>query len=341
MVDVLVVDDSFLIRKLIISLLDSHPKIRVVGAAEDGEKALQLLEKMTPDVVILDVEMPVMDGLTTLSHIRRRHRNLPVLMFSSLTQRGAQTTIEALTLGASDYVGKPSQSTDLQQTQAVLEQELIPRILALGQKILNSPVPIQNAPNPSGGNLDAVCIGVSTGGPVALVSLIEAWKQPLSVPVFVVQHMPPRFTQLLAERLSGLGCMPVQEPYDGQLAKPGHIYLAPGGWHLLLERQGADVVMRVVDDPPENSCKPSVDLLFKSAAQVYGRRLLGLVMTGMGNDGLQGSHRIVESGGHVWVQDQASSVVWGMPGAVTQAGLASAVLPLSEIPLELMRRVQR
>lgn len=356
MIDVLVVDDSFLMRKLIISTLEAHADIRVVGAAEDGEQALQALARLTPDVVMLDVEMPVMDGLTALTEIRRRDRRLPVLMFSSLTQRGAQTTIEALTRGASDYVGKPSQVNDLDQAHQVLQQELIPKVLALGGRAKAARtagedtassvplrVPARAATQAKAGAqraIEAVCIGVSTGGPVALVTLIESWKQALPVPVFVVQHMPPRFTQLLADRLSGLGCMPVQEPYDGQLAQPGQIYLAPGGWHLMLERDTDGVRMRVVDLPPENSCKPAVDLLFRSAAQVYGPQLLAVVMTGMGTDGLQGSRRIVEAGGEVWAQDQASSVVWGMPGAVSQAGLASAVLPLTDIPLDIVRRVQ-
>lgn len=350
MVDVLVVDDSFVMRKLIISTLEAHQGIRVVGAAEDGMQALMALDKQLPDVIILDVEMPVMDGLTALVEIRRRHRRLPVLMFSSLTQRGAQTTIEALTRGASDYVGKPTQVNDLEQACQVLRQELIPKVLALGERAKASSVTAKLPSRPATPALDgaalasracdAICIGVSTGGPVALVTLIEAWSKPLPVPVFVVQHMPPRFTQLLADRLSGLGCMPVQEPYDGQRALPGHIYLAPGGWHLVLERQPDGVHMRVLDLPPENSCKPAVDLLFRSAAQVYGAKLLAVVMTGMGNDGLSGSQSIAQAGGEIWAQDQASSVVWGMPGAVVQAGLSSAVLPLSEIPVGIARRVQ-
>lgn len=358
MIDVLVVDDSFVMRKLIISTLEAHASIRVVGTAEDGQQALQALDRCKPDLIILDVEMPVMDGLTALDEIRRRARRLPVLMFSSLTQRGAQTTIEALTRGASDYVGKPTQMNDLDQALQVLQQELIPKVLALGERAQVSKVKTTlpsnsllrgvlsesqatNKTGPAGSaGLEAVCIGVSTGGPVALVSLIEAWTTPLSIPVFVVQHMPPRFTQLLADRLSGLGCMPVHEPYDNQLVQPGHIYLAPGGWHMTLERKTHGVHVRVVDLPPQGSCKPSVDLLFNSAAKVYGQQLLGLVMTGMGHDGLQGSQSIVDAGGEVWVQDQDTSVVWGMPGAVAQAGLAHAVLPLQDIASSIVRRVQ-
>ncbi|PIT77840.1 chemotaxis response regulator protein-glutamate methylesterase [Limnohabitans sp. B9-3] len=357
MIDVLVVDDSLVMRKLIISTLEAHASIRVVGTAEDGHQALQALDRCKPDLVILDVEMPVMDGLTALDEIRRRDRRLPVLMFSSLTQRGAQTTIEALTRGASDYVGKPTQMNDLNQALQVLQQELIPKVLALGEcaqaakvKALPS-TPTLRGVRPGSqathttrlagsASLEAVCIGVSTGGPVALVSLIEAWTTPLSIPVFVVQHMPPRFTQLLADRLSGLGCMPVHEPYDDQLVQPGHIYLAPGGWHMTLERKTHGVHVRVVDLPPQSSCKPSVDLLFNSAAKVYGQQLLGVVMTGMGHDGLQGSQSIVDAGGEVWVQDQYTSVVWGMPGAVAQAGLAHAVLPLQDIASSIVRRVQ-
>jgi two-component system chemotaxis response regulator CheB len=358
MIDVLVVDDSFVMRKLIISTLEAHASIRVVGTADDGLQALQALDRCKPDLIILDVEMPVMDVLTALDEIRRRERRLPVLMFSSLTQRGAQTTIEALTRGASDYVGKPTQMNDLDQALQVLQKELIPKVLALGERAQNAKTAnslpsnlsqrsvgrLMNASNKLGHagstGLEAVCIGVSTGGPVALVSLIEAWTTPLPFPVFVVQHMPPRFTQLLADRLSGLGCMPVLEPYDDQLAQPGHIYLAPGGWHMTLERKKHGVHVRVVDLPPQSSCKPSVDLLFSSAAKVYGQHLLGVVMTGMGQDGLQGSQSIADAGGEVWAQDQATSVVWGMPGAVVQAGLANAIVPLQDIATDIVRRVQ-
>lgn len=356
MVDVLVVDDSFLMRKMVIAALESNTKIRVVGTAEDGAQALRSLEKLQPDVVILDVEMPIMDGLEALTEIRRKDRHLPVLMFSSLTQRGAQITIEALTRGASDYMGKPSQVNDPEQAQQILREELVPKVLALGERaqarkartapeaspspVVRRPMPKREVSSMGVPGVDAVCVGVSTGGPVALASLIENWKQPLPVPVFVVQHMPPRFTQLLADRLGSLGIMPVQEAYDGQQALPGQIYLAPGGWHMVLERRSDKVFIRVVDLPPCNSCKPAVDLLFESAAKVYGARLLAVVMTGMGTDGLQGSRSIVETGGEVWAQDQATSVVWGMPGAVAQAGLASAVLALPEIPVEVARRVQ-
>jgi len=188
--------------------------------------------------------------------------------------------------------------------------------------------------------VDALCIGVSTGGPAALMRVFELWRTPLPVPIFIVQHMPPKFTTLLAARLTDVGVMPVQEPYDGQEALPGQAYLAPGGFHLVLKRKGIKVFMFLNEDPPENSCRPAVDVLFRSAAQIYGQALLAVVLTGMGYDGLRGTEEIIRSNGMVLAQDEATSVIWGMPGAVVEANLVEKVLPLDAIPDEILFRTQ-
>ena len=283
--------------------------------------------------------------------------------------------MDALTYGASDYVGKPTGS-DVNEAYLVLEQSLIPKIKALcgseevakpfsikergalrrQQSALPLPEKITFTPNPvsplpeqikvvrqEGRPLypvEALCIGVSTGGPAALMKVFETWKAPLSVPVFIVQHMPPKFTTLLAARLTEVGPMLVQEPQDGQEALAGHAYLAPGGFHLALSRRGSKVIMQLNEDPPENSCRPAVDVLFRSAAQVYGQGLLAVVLTGMGYDGLRGAEEIIRNNGVVLAQDEASSVIWGMPGAIAGADLAEKVLPLEEIPAEILFRTQ-
>jgi len=318
-----------------------------------------------------------MDGITALREIRKIHPVLPIIMFSSLTQRGAKATMDALTYGASDYVGKPQASADPADAYKVLEENLIPKIKALCQRAtgdgnkptsikergaarreaLSIPVPekitaIPSAQAVSPGTkvtrpegrplypVDALCIGVSTGGPAALMKVFEMWRTPLSVPIFIVQHMPPKFTTLLAARLTEVGVIPVQEPYEGQEALAGQAYLAPGGYHLELRRKGTKVLMHLNEDPPENSCRPAVDVLFRSAAKVYGQSLLAVVLTGMGYDGLRGAEDIIRSNGVVLAQDEATSVIWGMPGAIAQADLAEKVLPLEALPDEILFRTQ-
>jgi two-component system chemotaxis response regulator CheB len=375
---VLIVDDSSVMRRIIMTSLMKHPEIQVVGTAANGLLAIEAIGRSTPDILTLDVEMPVMDGITALKEIRKTHPNLPIIMFSSLTQRGAKATMDALTFGASDYVGKPTSSSDPQEAYRILEETLIPKIKALcksgthsrekgtsikergaarremmaitvPEKIFSaasapaSPPEKVTVMRQEGRPLhpvDALCIGVSTGGPAALMRIFELWRTPLSVPIFIVQHMPPKFTTLLAARLTEIGSMPVQEPYEGQEALPGHAYLAPGGFHLVVKRKGMRVFMHLNEDPPENSCRPAVDVLFRSAAQVYGQSLLAVVLTGMGYDGLKGSEEIVQSNGVVFAQDEETSVIWGMPGAVAEANLAEKILPLEAIPDEILFRTQ-
>jgi two-component system, chemotaxis family, protein-glutamate methylesterase/glutaminase len=347
---VLVVDDSAVMRRAITTTLAKDPRLEIVGTANNGRAALAALDTMRPDVVTLDIEMPEMDGLAALRALRKSHPRLPVIMFSSLTQRGAQATILALTAGASDYVGKPADLANLGEAFRCLEVELIPKVKLFGEQVLAQreaaaqppPAPAVHPVTPRvgrvrRGTIEAVCIGVSTGGPMALVQLFSAWTEPLAVPLLIVQHMPATFTALLAQRLTSVGVMDVGEAQDGDPVQPGRAYLAPGGRHLEVVRVEGVARMHVTDDPPENSCRPAADVLFRSAAKIYGGGLLGVVLTGMGSDGLRGSQAIRAAGGSILAQDAATSVVWGMPGAVVNAGLADTVLPLNEMPAEIVR----
>ncbi len=346
-IDVLVVDDAVVIRKLVGDVLAEDPGLRVVGTAADGRIALQKLLQVKPDVVTLDFEMPGLDGLETLKAIRTTHPKLPVIMFSTVTARGAVQTLDALAHGASDYVTKPANVGSVTEAQQRIREQLIPKIKALcGRQ--TAPV----APGPTGKAMpatrvmargpaaspDAVVIGVSTGGPNALAELLPMLPKDLPVPVLIVQHMPPMFTKMLAERLNKQCQLRVVEATAGMVVEPGTVYLAPGDSHLTVARRGADVVTALNQDAQENSCRPAVDPLFRSAAAVWGERLLGVVLTGMGQDGLRGAEEITRLRGRVLAQDQATSVVWGMPGFVVGAGLADAVLPLGELAGEIMRR---
>jgi len=357
---VLIVDDSSVMRRFIMSGLMAHPEIEVIGTCENGLEAIADIKRIKPDVVTLDIEMPVMDGLTALKKIRLFDRDLPIIMFSSQTHKGAEITIEALTLGASDYVGKPTNISDRAEAVRILDEVLVPKIKDLCKKNIRSTrtiikkldkvvvtksalpeIPIATARKKTIVKIEAVCIGISTGGPAALMKLFSAWKSPLSVPIFIVQHMPPKFTEYLAERLTDLGVIVTAEPKDAELAVPGRAYMAPGGKHMELLRSGAKVLISLNERPPENSCRPAVDVLFRSAAKVYGPSVLGVVMTGMGYDGLKGSKEIVDAGGQILAQDEDSSVVWGMPGAVVNANLHYKVVALDQLSTEISLRVQR
>lgn len=371
---VLIVDDSAVMRHLIMNALLRHNDIEVVGTAANGFLALEAINKSDPDIVTLDVEMPKMDGIEALKEIRKIRPLIPVIMFGTLTQRGAKVTIDALTSGATDYVGKPSDVHDLDAAYTVLESELIPKIRSLcafknkstilsSLRIDSSTHLNQDKPKPfetsqqSGAitqfkedlppllhrnieRVDAIVIGVSTGGPGALMTLFSALKTPLKVPIFIVQHMPPKFTELLAKRLSDVCSTQISEAKEGKEAISEEAFIAPGGFHLYLKRSGEKVTMHLNEGPPENSCRPSVDVLFRSAAQVYGKHILSVVLTGMGSDGLKGVQEIVGYGGSVIIQDQETSVVWGMPGAIAAAHLENKILPLDKIADELMLMTQ-
>jgi len=346
---ILIVDDSAVMRSLLRSVVCSDSGLEVAGTAADGETALSAIETLHPDLVLLDVEMPVMDGLITLRKLRERGHKMPIIMCSSLTQRGAKVTIEALSCGASDYVAKPAGQSGREAAIHALSQELIPKIQALTnrQQLVfpgapRSPLILPFAPPLKAQPISSVpmvlAIGVSTGGPAALEILLPA------LPVLIVQHMPELFTRLFAERLNGRCPMQVREAVEGAPVHPGTIYIAKGNWHMEVlpaSRIGSPATLRLNQGPLENHCRPAVDVLFRSVAAVYGAGALGLVLTGMGSDGMMGSRVIRDHGGSILAQDQASSTVWGMPGAVNNAGLAQKVLALDAIAPEILRLANR
>jgi len=345
----LIVDDATVMRRLVTEVLRRDPDIEVAGTAPNGRIALEKLAQLSPDFVTLDVEMPELDGLQTLRELRKTYPRLPVIMFSLATQRGAVATLDALAAGANDYVTKPTDVTNLSESIERLERELLPKIRAhcrpVSPTIAPAPRVSSAAPQPrkaSAAPFDILCIATSTGGPNALNDLFAGFTQPLPVPVAVVQHMPPMFTRLLAERLDALpGPVRCREAADGEILQPGHAYFAPGGLHLAISRHGSDAfVARLLETPPENSCRPAADVLFRSIAET-GAHALAVVMTGMGQDGLRGCEYLSERGAVILAQDEATSVVWGMPGAVSQAGLAHAVLPLSALAGDISHRLLR
>jgi two-component system chemotaxis response regulator CheB len=340
---------------MVTDVLSEDPDLEVVGSAANGRIGIQKLTQVNPDIVTLDVEMPEMDGLQALAALRKTHPTLPVIMFSTLTERGGAATLEALSLGATDYVTKPANVGSVALAQQRIREELIPKIKALCRRpsfgaldVTSALRPVVAPPamrvvaqplNPSrGGAVDIVAIGVSTGGPNALAAVLPLLRADFPVPIVLVQHMPPMFTRLLAERLNAQSSLHVIEAAGGEVLAPGWVYIAPGDFHLVLQRRGADVVTALNQLPPENSCRPAVDPLFRSVSQIYGGRALGVVLTGMGQDGLHGSEALRASGASVIAQDEASSVVWGMPGFVARAGLADRVVPLSAVAAELTRR---
>lgn len=344
---VLIVDDSVVIRRVLSDSLKSDPEIEVVGTASDGKIALAKISQVNPDLITLDVEMPGWSGLETLVEIRKQYAKLPIIMFSTLTDHGAAATLEALALGASDYATKPSNTGSLEVTTKKIFEELIPKIKALcPQKpaavktIATLSVAPPPVPRAAVSRFDVVAIGVSTGGPNALAELLPGFKADFPVPIVIVQHMPPVFTRLLAERLNKGARLKVQEGQAGAALNPGCIWIAPGDFHMVARRAGTEVQLGMNQDPPENSCRPSVDVLFRSVAKVYGSHALAVVLTGMGSDGVAGAKHIREAGGQVLVQDEATSVVWGMPGQVAAAGQADGIYPLNALPQTITRQVE-
>lgn len=352
---VLVVDDSVVVRRLVTDSLQADPDITVVASAANGKIALSRLEQVAPDLVVLDIEMPEMDGLATLSALRVTHPLLPVIMFSTLSERGAAATLDALARGASDYVTKPANVGGVNVAQQRIRDELVPKIKALCGRSGPSPsLPVlrkttaavgsnrsfaRAAPARQTGRVDVVAIGVSTGGPAALERLFADVPADLPVPVVVVQHMPPLFTEMLAKRLDTKTPMRVSEGVEGATLTAGQAWIAPGDFHMTVCRDGRAVHLQMHQGPPENSCRPSADVLFRSVAEVYGPGVLGVVLTGMGQDGLRGAERVVEGGGAVLAQDRESSVVWGMPGFVAEAGLADEVLSIHQLGSAIVERV--
>ena len=339
---ILIVDDSAVMRSLLRSVISSDPVLEVVGAAADGESALGILGSLRPDLVVLDVEMPVMDGLATLRKLRETDRRLPVIMCSSLTRRGTRVTIDALACGASDYVAKPSATTGVSAASAILARDLLPRIRALTTRLPEVPnraVSTRPGAPPPDCNPAVLLIGASTGGPAVLDVLLPKLPPGFPLPVLVVQHMPEMFTQQLAARLDQRCANRVFEAGEGDLVVPGTIYIARGNWHMEVvasQRTEAFPKLRLTQAPEVNHCRPAVDVLFRSAVNLYGAHIIAVVLTGMGSDGLSGARSVRDAGGIVLAQDQATSAVWGMPGSVAGAGIAHRVLPIDAIAPEIL-----
>lgn len=358
-IKVLVVDDMAIIRRILTEVLSGEADIEVIGTAPNGRIALAKLPLLKPDILILDFDMPEMNGLETLIEIRKHDTELPVIIFSALTEKGATLTLDALSKGADDYITKPEGLSRPEEGLEKIRQELVPRIRALVRT--EAPVSVSAPPTTTATatptpapviaprrepthsvpsrKVDILAIGVSTGGPNALGIVLPQLPADFPIPIVIVQHMPKIFTKLLAERLNEKGKIRVFEATSGQVLRPGEAVIAPGDFHMVLRREGRETRIETHQAEAVNFCRPSVDVLFESVSKLYGANVLGLIMTGMGQDGLKGCEGIKTVGGQVVVQDAASSVVWGMPGAVANAGIADEVLALEMIPAGIIRRV--
>src|ERR1700759_5543343 len=365
------VDDSVVIRGLISRWVNAEPDMEVVASLRTGLDAVNQLDRIRPDVAVLDIEMPELDGISALPQLLAKKLDLTVIMASTLTRRNAEISFKALSLGASDYIPKP-ESTREATAAETFHHDLIQKIRSLGAKVRRS-TPTTSSP-PLAPSLDrgfdrsrdpssalratpgpvaqpqllrrafsmlaprALLIGSSTGGPQALMTLVAAIGTVIDrFPVLITKHMPPTFTTILAEHLARASHRPAHEAIDGEIVKPGTIYLAPGGRHMRVVRHGVDAAIALDDGPPVNFCKPAVDPLFTSAIDIWQGSLLAVVLTGMGSDGMRGGKDIVAAGGSVIAQDEATSVAWGMPGAAANAGICAAILPINQIAQKLVR----
>jgi len=352
---ILVVDDSVVIRRMLSDILSADHALHVVGTASDGRIALAKISLLKPDLITPDIEMPVIGGLEALVEVRKLYPKMPVIMFSTLTEHGAAATLDALALGASDYATKPTHVGSPAVAIECIRIELIPKIKALCSKGFSvtaspavatrrvAPMPRPRAALkvrvPANAPIEIVAIGTSTGGPNALAEVLSRIPGDFPVPIVVVQHMPPIFTRLLAERLAERSAISVEEGRAGANLLAAHAWIAPGNFHMKVIRTGMEPILNLNQGPQENSCRPAVDVLFRSVALAYGAHVLGVVMTGMGSDGVRGAQDIREAGGEVIIQDEASSVVWGMPGLVHASGLDDAAYPVDRLAAEITRRV--
>jgi two-component system, chemotaxis family, protein-glutamate methylesterase/glutaminase len=355
---VMVVDDSAVIRGLLSRALEGDPELRVVASVGDGQMALNALSRQGIDVIVLDIEMPVMDGLTAIPKLIAIDPAVKIIMASTLTLRGAEVSMKALQSGAADYVTKPSSTRELGAADS-FKRELVSKVKALaisarragsrnrpGLRNERLPTPLTSFPRPRSmdpaavvlrqmpavpPSPDIIAIGSSTGGPQALFEVLSHLKGGVRQPILITQHMPATFTTILAEHITRQCGIPCAEAKDGEPLVGGRIYLAPGDFHMILATRGTSTVLSVNKDPPENFCRPAVDPMMRSIAKIYGKRALAIILTGMGQDGMRGCTELVAAGGLTIAQDEPSSVVWGMPGAVATAGLCSAVMPLREI----------
>ncbi len=353
-VRVMLVDDSAVIRGILSKTLESDPGIKVVNSVSNGEMAVSAIEKANPHIIILDIEMPVMDGLTALPKLLEICPDAKIIMFSSLTEKGASVTMKAMTLGAVECLVKPTSSqetgagTEFQKKLIDLIKVLVPQDqrtagdeaitvprssvaaapIALGPTADN--IVLQQGAHIYHGKPSIVAIGSSTGGPQALFEVIKSFKD-FDVPIVITQHMPATFTKILAEHIEQQTGVPTHEGAEGMAVEKGHAYVAPGGFHMKIVKNDEQLSIAIDSGPPENFCKPAVDPMFRSLIDIFDQKILGVILTGMGHDGLNSAKLLVEKGGRLIAQDEATSVVWGMPGAVAQAGICNAVMPLSEI----------
>ncbi|HEY1474497.1 MAG TPA: chemotaxis response regulator protein-glutamate methylesterase [Pseudolabrys sp.] len=358
---VMIVDDAVVVRGLFARWVEAEPDLEVVASLRTGREAVNQVERVDPDVVLLDVDMPELDGIAALPLLLQKKRDLVVIMASTLTRRNAEISLRALSLGATDYIPKPASNREVLGSPS-FRRDLIEKVRQLGlrskrlrQMPLRGPMVAGEAGVPLPPKLRAAAqpivlralpatpprvlvVGSSTGGPQALNGIVAQIGGVLDrAPVLITQHMPPTFTTILAEHLARIANRPVREALDGEEVNAGTIYLAPGGRHMSVVRRDGIAAIALGDGPLINFCKPAVDPLFSSAAEVWGAKVLGLMLTGMGSDGLRGAQAIAAAGGAILAQDEATSVVWGMPGQVAHAGVCSAILPLDEIAPRLVR----
>lgn len=347
---VMLVDDSAVIRGLIGRELEKDPDIEIVSSVHNGEVAIKTLDKVTPDVIILDIEMPIMDGITALPLIHEKCPKAKVLICSTLSAKGADISMKALALGATDCLVKPTSTSEMGGA-AEFQNKLLHTVKSLGRHKLSKPLPQYHATHKGDGTVQLrplpparlttalVAIGSSTGGPQALFEVLQHLKG-LRVPIVITQHMPATFTKLLAQHIEQNCGLTAHEGTQGMILEKGHVYVAPGGFHMELQRhEDRSVRLNITDTAPENYCKPSVDPMMRSAVDLYGNRVLGVMLTGMGNDGLQSFKALANEGGVIMAQDEKTSVVWGMPGAIAHAGLCNTVLPLADIGPEIFKMV--
>jgi two-component system, chemotaxis family, protein-glutamate methylesterase/glutaminase len=397
---VMIADDSSVTRKILTAAISLDVDLEIIAAAHNGDEAVNYCRGLKPDVILMDVEMPQLTGIEALREIRKFNPQVPIIMFSTLTVRGGEATLDALQAGATDYVAKPTGVGHVDKAISYLQAEVVPKLKLWGKRSRNvqesavviprrsagSPaVDLKANPGTTSGGKPAVTtspvtasttsashtaeatpvasasaptvpvrsassdrkrnpvtvlgIGSSTGGPNALAELISRLPASINVPVLITQHMPPIFTQLLAERLDRCSKLTVREGFDGAIVKAGEVWVAPGDHHMVVVREGTSVVIRTNKGAPENSCRPAVDVMFRSLAQVYGAGTLAVVLTGMGKDGTAGCQVLSQMGAYIMVQDEPSSVVWGMPRAVAEAGFADAVIPLNEMHSAVITRI--
>jgi two-component system chemotaxis response regulator CheB len=353
----LIVDDSRIFRSAIEESLTGVSDIEVIGSVWNGVKAMEFIQSNRPDLVTLDVEMPDMDGLETLKAIQKINASskgsskpIGVIMLSSHTKAGADTTIKALEMGAFDFIPKP-EGKDLGESMELLRSHLVVKIRHFATKgaapylaktrVAIPPLPRITPELTVSSTVKAIVIGVSTGGPRAMATMLPSLCERVDVPILIVQHMPATFTESLARSLNAMCRYTVTEGADDEVIQKEHVYIAPGGRHMLLREHGQTVRLVVNDQPPDKGCKPSVDILFRSAASVYGKGVIAIVLTGMGVDGTRGAAALKRAGAFVIVQDQETSVVWGMPGSVQGAGWSDAVLPLHRIPHAVIARIMQ